>query len=82
MNESETGTDRIRCHSGRTNRRINFAMLFQPVQLVALGAFLHLPQELHRFGFIAWLAWVVRGDDHFNIDGDDILFGLNEPRPY
>ena len=68
--------------SRSANRRVNFAMLLQPVQLVTLGAFLDLTKELHRFGFVAWLAGVVRRDDHFNLDGDDIPFGLNQPRPF
>jgi hypothetical protein len=33
------------CLSGRTNCRVNFAMLFQPVQLVARGALLHFSKE-------------------------------------
>jgi len=71
-----------RVRSGGANGRINFAMLLQPNQVVALGAFLHFPKELHRFGFVAWFVWIVRRDDHFDIDGDDVPLGLNEPGPF
>src|SRR5207249_853356 len=61
---------------------VNLAMLFQPAQLVALGAFLDFAKELHRFGFVAWLTRIVRRDDPFNLDRDDISFRLNQSRPF
>ena len=64
--------------SGRTDRRVNFAVCLQPVQLVAFGAFLDLAKERHRFGFVAWFTWVVRREDHFNLDGDNVAFRLNQ----
>ena len=67
--------------SGRPNRGVKLAVLFQPTHLVALGAFLDFAKEFHRFRFVARFTRVIGGNDHLDLHGDNILFGLNESRP-
>src|SRR5438046_2646903 len=68
--------------SSRTHRRGYLAVLLQPGYLIALGALLDFPKELHRLGFVAWFARVVFRDDQLNLDGDDVPIGLNQPCPF
>jgi hypothetical protein len=44
-----------------------------------LGALLDLAKKGDGFSLIAWLGGIVLGKDHLHLDGDDVLFSLNEP---
>jgi hypothetical protein len=42
-----------------------------------LRMFLNLSKKADRFGFIAWLAGIVRRDHHLDFDGHDVFLSLN-----
>jgi len=63
------------------HRRVDLALLGQPGDVSSLGMLLDLLKKLNRFRFVARLAWVINGDDHFNLDRNDIFLTLNQSSP-
>jgi len=53
-------------------------VLLEPGEIALFGAVLDFAQEVDGFRLVAGLGWVVRRDDHFDFDGDNISVGLNE----
>ena len=63
--------------SGRFDRGVNFSLASKPGKISAVGVVFDLFQKLDGFRFQAWLAWIVGGHNHLNINGDHVFFALN-----
>ncbi len=56
----------------RTDEFINLALPLKPSRISTFGVFSDFSDELYRFGFIAWLARVVWGNDHLDLHSHDV----------
>jgi hypothetical protein len=65
--------------SGRIDSLVHFAMLLQPINVTAAGAFLNLADELDRLRLKARLGRIVHWEHHLNFDGNDITVSMNPP---
>ena len=81
------GTDRIHdLQFGRKSRSPSIlldelkqlSMLQEPPLVTAFRPFRNFLQELHRFGFIARFAGIIRRDDHFDIYSHNVPASLNQ----
>src|SRR5437868_1559478 len=68
--------------SRRSRGRINLPMLPKPRDIASLGVFLDFSQQVDRLRFIAWLTRIIRRNDHFHLDGHNVLVRLDEPLPF
>ena len=64
--------------SGGLQCRVDFAVLFEPFDVAALGMLLHLAQQLHRLWFKTHLAGISVWDQCFEFDRDDIIIGSHQ----
>jgi hypothetical protein len=70
---------RAAAFSPDVHRLIDLAMSAQPFDIAVPRTILDLSQQLHGLGLVAWLARVLRRDDHFDLDGHDIAIGVYPP---
>ena len=62
----------------RLHRCIDLSVLGQPSHVSSFGTLFDLPKKFNCFRLVAWLAWVIDGDDHLNLDRNDEIPSLNQ----
>jgi hypothetical protein len=58
----------------------DFPLHFQPSNIASVGVLLDFAEQHYGLGFIAWLARIVQGNDHLDVNGNDISIALDQTR--
>jgi hypothetical protein len=59
---------------------VDFLLHFQPSNIASVGVLLDFAEQLYGLGFIAWLARIVHGNDHLDVNRNDLSIALDQTR--